>query len=36
LPSATPLRFFYSSKADLYLSAQAFGFNCPYALNNYV
>jgi hypothetical protein len=35
LPSATPLRFFYSSKADLYLSAQAFGFNCSYALNNY-
>jgi site-specific recombinase XerD len=35
LPAATPLRFFYSSKADLRFSAQAFGFNCPYALNNY-
>jgi hypothetical protein len=30
LPSATPLRFFYSSKADLRFSAQAFGLNCPY------
>ena len=35
LPSATPLRFFYSSKADLCFSAQAFGLNCPYALNKY-
>jgi len=35
LPSATPLRFFYSSKADLRFSAQALGLNCPYALNNY-
>src|SRR5438552_2425886 len=35
LPAATPLRFFYSSKADLCFSAQAFGLNCPYALNNY-
>jgi hypothetical protein len=35
LPSATPLRFFYSSKADLCSSAQAFGLNCRYALNKY-
>ena len=35
LPSATPLRFFYSSKADLCSSAQAGGLNCPYALNKY-
>jgi hypothetical protein len=36
LPAATPLRFFYSSKTDLRFSAQAFGLNCPYALNNYL
>src|SRR5260370_4831020 len=35
LPAATPLRFFYSSKADLRRSAQASGLNCPYTLNNY-
>src|SRR6267143_1852946 len=35
LPSATPLRFFYPSKADLCSSAQAAGLNCPYALNKY-
>jgi hypothetical protein len=34
LPSATPLRFSYSSKANLCPSAQAFGLNRPYALNN--
>src|SRR5258708_4633055 len=36
LPSATPLRFFYSSKADLCSSAQASGLNYPYALNKYL
>jgi hypothetical protein len=35
LPAASPLRFFHSSKADLRFSAQAFGLNCPKALNNY-